>query len=327
MINLINRKVMVTGSEGFLGNAVVKILEQRDATPIRCIHNRHKNALDNNIDLLYQDNVYNFIGFHQPDYIIHCAGYNGGIEFNRLYPADILFANITMVLNLLEAMTVYRQVKKIVHVMTSCAYPDKGWEILSEKDFWEGLPNESIRAHGLAKRTMQAASQAYNKQYNIASVCSCITNLYGPNDTFNFERTKVVGALIRRFVEAKLNNLPSVTCWGTGAPKREFMYVDDAAEALVKTLEIYNDPTQPLNIGTGKEITIKELTDIIATAVEYDGEIIWDVAKGDGQMKKLLDVNKMNDILDYVPPTDVESGIYSTVKWYKTNKEMADKKQ
>ncbi len=326
MIDLKGKRVMVTGSEGFLGTAVTEVLWNRGASIHMCEHRSNRYIGDYSIDLLERDSIDSFLYRLKPEYVIHCAGYNGGIEFNRLYPADILFQNTTMGLNLFDAC-VNTSVRKIVAVMTSCAYPDKGWEVLKEKDYWEGQPNPTVRAHGIAKRNLQAAAEAYDKQYKLNGVCACITNLYGPDDTFSFERTKVVGALIRRIVEAKANGDSSITCWGTGNPKREFMYVYDAAEALIRTLECYNDSTTPLNIGTGKEITIRELTEIIRDAVGYEGEIIWDIEKGDGQMRKLLDSVTMRNILDYNPPTDVETGINHTVKWYINNKEEADKRQ
>ena len=210
--------------------------------------------------------------------------------------------------------------------MTSCAYPDTGMEVLEEGEFWNGLPNETIRAHGIAKRVLQAASEAYSKQYEFNSVSVCVTNLYGPNDTFNLVRTKVVGALIRKFVEAKQKEEEQVECWGTGSPMREFMFVDDAAEAIVQALQKYEDNTAPLNIGTGSDISIKQLVDYINEAVGYEGEIFWNTEKPDGQMKKLLSVEKMKEYIN-IEPTNVKEGIAKTVKWYSSNKKEADAKK
>ena len=207
--------------------------------------------------------------------------------------------------------------------MTSCAYPDTGMEVLHEKDFWNGQPNKTIRAHGVAKRILQAASEAYLDQYKFNSVSVCVTNLYGPNDTFNLFRTKVVGALIRKFVEAKQEDEQEVECWGTGNPKREFMYVDDAANAIVQALQKYEEQDQPLNIGTGQDITIKELVEYISDAVEYHGGVVWNTEKPDGQMKKLLSVDRMKEIIQ-ITPMSVKEGIQKTVDWYIENKEEAD---
>ena len=210
--------------------------------------------------------------------------------------------------------------------MTSCAYPDTGMEVLSEDTFWDGQPNKTIRAHGIAKRTLQTAAEAYNDQYELDAVTVCVTNLYGPHDTFNLVRTKVVGALIRKFAEAVIEEDDTVECWGTGAPMREFMYVDDAAEAIIQALIVYDDNTKPLNIGTGKDISIKQLVEYIRSSVKYEGEVFWNTEKPDGQMKKLLDTSRMKEIID-INPIPVEEGIKKTVDWYVINKEKADAKK
>lgn len=315
-IEIDEAKVLVTGGEGFFGRAICKYLIQKGADVIFPKHSE--------VNLLDLEQTNRFLDYARPDYCIHAAGYNGGIEFNRMYPADILYANAVMGLNLYHAC-VYMQVKKMVSITTSCAYPDTGMELLKEDTFWNGLPNQTIRPHGLAKRMLQAASEAYKTQHGFNGVTVCVTNLYGPHDTFNLTRTKVVGALIRKFVEAKQNEKDSVECWGTGDPMREFMYVDDAAEAVVQALEKYNDNSQPLNIGTGKDISIKELVEYIVGIVKYEGEVEWNTEKPDGQMKKLLDVTRMNELME-IKPVDIKTGLASTIKWYKKNKEKADAK-
>ena len=317
MIDIKDKIVLVTGGEGFLGTAIVNNLLAKEAKPTILRHG--------DVNLHDLQTVIHYMNSVKPDYCIHAAGYNGGIEFNRMYPADILFSNTVMGLNLHHACE-WAGVKKLISIMTSCAYPDTGMEILKEEDFWNGLPNETIRAHGIAKRVLQAASEAYSKQYEFNSVSVCVTNLYGPNDTFNLIRTKVVGALIKKFVEAKMNEDDQVECWGTGAPMREFMYVDDAAEAIVQALQKYEDNTTPLNIGTGSDISIKELVEYIKEAVGYEGEVFWNTDKPDGQMKKLLSVEKMKEYID-INPVSVKEGIAETVKWYSSNKKEADAKK
>ena len=317
MIDIKDKIVLVTGGEGFLGRAIVDNLIEKGAKPIAL---RHGDVNLNDLQTLIH-----YLNSVKPDYCIHAAGYNGGIEFNRMYPADILFSNAVMGLNLHHACE-WAGVKKLISIMTSCAYPDTGMEILEEDQFWNGLPNETIRAHGIAKRVLQAASEAYSKQYEFNSVSVCVTNLYGPNDTFNLVRTKVVGALIRKFVEAKHKEEEQVECWGTGSPMREFMYVDDAAEAIVQALQKYEDNTTPLNIGTGSDISIKQLVEYINEAVGYEGEIFWNTEKPDGQMKKLLSVEKMKKYID-IEATDVKEGIAKTVEWYSLNKEEANAKK
>tara|TARA_Y100000817_G_C16860210_1_gene545470 strand:+ start:412 stop:1365 length:954 start_codon:yes stop_codon:yes gene_type:complete len=317
MIDLEGKKVLVTGGEGFLGTAICKKLREKGAEPVILRHSQ-VNMHDLQAIILFMTAV-------KPDYCIHAAGYNGGIEFNRMYPADILYSNTVMGLNIHHACE-YLNVKKIVSIMTSCAYPDTGMEVLSEDTFWDGQPNKTIRAHGIAKRTLQTAAEAYNDQYELDAVTVCVTNLYGPHDTFNLVRTKVVGALIRKFAEAVIEEDDTVECWGTGAPMREFMYVDDAAEAIIQALIVYDDNTKPLNIGTGKDISIKQLVEYIRSSVKYEGEVFWNTEKPDGQMKKLLDTSRMKEIID-INPIPVEEGIKKTVDWYVVNKEKADAKK
>ena len=317
MIDLKDSKVLVTGGTGFFGKGICKALETRGVEEIIQVNSDVVNLMDIEATIMFLDST-------RPDYCIHAAGYNGGIEFNRMYPADILYANTVMGLNLHHACE-YMKVKKVLSIMTSCAYPDTGMELLKEKTFWNGLPNKTIRAHGIAKRTLQAAAEAYEDQYDLKSVTACVTNLYGPHDTFNLVRTKVVGALIRKFVEAVIEEEDEVECWGTGAPMREFMYVDDAGEAVVQALEKYDDSSTPLNIGTGNDISIKELVDYIVSAVEYEGDVFWNTEKPDGQMKKLLDTSRMKEIIN-LEPISVKDGIEKTIEWYISNKEKADAK-
>lgn len=317
MIDIKDKNVLVTGAEGFLGMAIVDKLMEKGANPIVLRHGE--------VNLNDLQTLIHFLSAVKPEYCIHAAGYNGGIEFNRMYPADILFSNTVMGLNLHHACE-YAGVKKLISIMTSCAYPDTGMEVLKEEDFWEGLPNETVRSHGIAKRVLQAASEAYSKQYEFNSVSVCVTNLYGPNDTFNLVRTKVVGALIRKFVEAKVEEEEQVECWGTGNPMREFMYVDDAAEAIIQALQKYEDNTTPLNIGTGSDISIKQLVEYIKESVGYEGEVVWNTEKPDGQMKKLLSVEKMKDYID-IDPISVKDGIAQTIRWYSSNKKDADAKK
>lgn len=316
MIKLKNKKVIVTGGMGFLGSFICENLESKGAIAIP--------VKSQEVNILNPESLIQFMAACKPDYCIHAAGYNGGIEFNRMYPADIFYANTIMGLNVHYACQ-YIGVKKLLSIMTSCAYPDTGMEVLKEETFWEGSPNKTIRAHGIAKRTLQTASEAYNDQYELNATTVCVTNLYGPKDTFNLVRTKVVGALIRKFVEA-LDNNESVECWGTGSPMREFMYVEDAAEAIVQALQKYDDSTQPLNIGTGQDISIKELVEYIIKATEFKGSVNWNTDKPDGQMKKLLDTTRMSNYVD-IKPTNIEEGIKKTVDWYRGNKKYADSRR
>lgn len=317
MINLKNKNVLVTGGRGFLGSHVVDLLHKREAWATSTPRSM--------FDLTNYDRTKELFHWCSPDYVIHCAGYNGGIEFNRREPATIFEKNTLMAINIHKACVEFG-VKKIVSVMTSCAYPDTGMEVLNEEDFWNGQPNESVRAHGIAKRLLQTCAEAYTIQHGLHSVTTCITNLYGPRDTYDLVRTKVVGAIIRKVVEAKQEARKHIECWGTGKPLREFMYVEDAAEALIQSLEKYEDYGEPLNIGSSEEISIKELVDNIVEIIDYKGKTRWLTAKGDGQMKKLLDTQKMREVLD-VNITPLQEGLIKTIAWYKANKELADSKK
>lgn len=309
---LYGKKVLVTGGSGFLGKRVMAELEKFGAKPV-CSHSREYNLNE------YEQTRALFITY-RPDFVIHCAGYNGGIEFNRLYPADILDQNIRMALNVHKASHEFG-VQKVLSIITSCAYPD-GADVLKEETLWDGLPNETIRGHGIAKRTLQVCAEQYHKQYGLDAVCTAVTNLYGPGDTFDLTRTKVVGAVIRKVVEAHQAGT-DVEFWGTGAPLRQFMYVDDAAEAIVSALENYNEHDKPLNIGVNYEFTIRELVDTVVDAVGYEGNVTWDESKGDGQMRKMLDISHAEEVIEW-SNTGFADGIRKTVEWYIANKDVAD---
>ncbi len=316
MINLRDKNVLVTGSSSMIGKAVIDALNKRGAKISSC-QSSYYNLLS------YSDTQQMFADI-RPEYVIHCAGWNGNIQFNLQYPADIFYRTAKMALNVLTLCPEFG-VKKVVSVISSCALPDKGEEILKAENLWEGRPNSTVECHGASKRILDVYSRMLNKQFGLNAVTAILTNCYGPYDSFNISKTKVAAGLIRRFVEAKQQNLPEVVCWGSGAPKRELMYSVDAGEALVQTLESYEDGSVPLCIGTGQDITIKELAEGIARAVGYEGEIKWDTTKTDGQMRKLLDSTKMREILN-VPITPFAFAINDTVEWYRTNKESADKK-
>ena len=242
-------RVLITGGTGFFGGHITN----------ECIKSGYTTlSLGRDANLTTDSEINEYIKGWEPEIVIHAAGFNGGIEFNRLYPAKILDTNLKMLSNVYNAC-VDSSVKRIVNIATSCAYPDLGSLVMEEDEFWSGQCNESIRCHGVAKRTMQAYAEMYSKEHKIECVTAAVTNLYGPNDTFNLTRTKVVGAVIRKIVEAKLEEKPSVTFWGTGRAMRQFMYVKDAAVAIRELCIKYNNPYQPINIGSPEEFTIKEL--------------------------------------------------------------------
>lgn len=312
-----NDLVMLTGAGGFFGRHIWKELLKRKC---KVFGLKSKDEFDLRYDEYISDlfeECYRRY-YKYPDYIIHAAGNNGGISYNKKYPFNIMLDNTKMACNIMEYAFSYK-VKKILSIMTSCAYGDVGSELLEEENYYMGMPNKSIRAHGFAKRNLHGLSVAAYEQFGLKTNTVIVTNLYGPFDSFDVNRTKVVGALIKKFVDAKNNNSPTVECFGTGKPLREFMYVEDAAAALVKTLEVYEDYETPLNIGTGTDVTIKYLAETIADIVGYKGEIYWDVSKGDGQMKKLLSVKRMREYLGDIPITDLRTGLEKTIQWYMEN--------
>lgn len=254
----------------------------------------------------------------KPDYVIHLAGYNGGIEFNRQYP-DVIFENTArMAINVLSCCRDFK-VKKTLSVLASCSYPNNSSDIpMCEDALWGGLPNQSVECHGLAKRILDAYSRQLCK---IGTPCYCaiLNNSFGPFDRFDPLRGKVVSALIKRFVDAKNDNLPEVVCWGTGAPLREFIYCRDAAACLLQVLDKYND-TEPINISSGNEVSIRELTNLIVEIVEYHGKVVWDTDKPDGQMRKSLDLTKMNKYVEHTF-TDIKEALKETVEWYTNGKD------
>lgn len=312
---LTGNDVLVTGGAGFLGSHIVDYLKMCQAQVHIC-RSRWVDLTDYNKTEEYFMRV-------RPEYVIHCAGFNGGIEYNRRFGADILHKNSAMALNIHRAAQ-KAGTKKVLSIITSCAYPDNGAEVIKEETLWEGLPNGTIRGHGIAKRMLQACAEQYHQQYGLDAVTVGVTNLYGPRDTFNLVRTKVVGAVINKVLSAKMTGeVPEF--WGTGSSRREFMYVEDAAEAIVQALFKYEDHSQPLNIGIGSDMSIKELVDMVVEEIEYSGEVKWLTEKGDGQMKKLLDTSRMRELLDVkLVPFDI--GLRKTVEWYKINKQEADKR-
>lgn len=316
-MDLAGKKVLVTGSSSMIGTAVCQALQKRKGTIIIPV-------LHKDFDLLKLSETQKLFDLTKPDCVIHCAGWNGGIKYNKDFPADIFYKTTEMGLNVLTCSADFL-VKKVLSIISSCALPDRGNEVLLASDLWGGPPNTSVECHGLSKRMLDAYSRQINKQFGIEAITAILTNSYGPGDSFHPDKTKVVGAMIRRIVEAKLNNAPEIVCWGTGQPKRELMYSIDAGEALVQTLEQYDNVNIPLCIGSDSEISIKTLAETIATIVDYKGDILWDNTKPDGQMRKKLDTKAMKSTLN-IKITEPYVALKETINWYMKNKEEADAK-
>jgi len=313
-----DKKVTVTGGAGFLGRHLVKRLEGFGAT-VFVPRQRDYNltALDACLKCLLE---------HPCDVILHAAAYYGGIGINVSEPAKLYYTNLVMGANLMEAARL-ADVKKFVAVGTACSYPGYLEGELKEEDLWAGPCHASVVNYGLTKKMMAVQALAYKRQYGLDSIHVILTNLYGPGDSYNPERSHVVAALVRKFVEAEMAKSPTVEVWGTGKPVREFLYVEDCADAVVLAAERYDDCATPLNIGTGVGTTIRELSDAVCAASAYQGKMVWNADKPDGAAKKVLDVTRMKQALEgWTPPTDLKAGLAKTVAWYRANKAQADTK-
>lgn len=308
-----DKRVLITGGTGFFGKHLSKAVQEYGGEPYSVGRSCG--------DLTKWDDTQRLFENTDPDYVIHAAGHNGGIKYNMDFPADILRINLQMGLNIHEICAARGCI--LINIATSCAYPDLGNTVLTENLFWKGKCNETIRCHGTAKRVLNQMASDYAQQYNLDVRTVAVTNLYGPHDTFNLDRTKVVGAVVRKVVEAKQKELPNLTFWGTGKPKRQFMFAPDAAEAVCSALVDYHNPDEVLNIGSESEFTIKHLVNTTAKLVGYEGDILWDTDKKDGQMRKYMDTDKARRLLSY-PQTPFEEGLKETIDWYVANQEKAN---
>jgi len=305
---------LVLGADSMIGQQVCKLLPN-----CRQISHKHYDLRD----FSSCQDAFDNLPLNEFNKIWHFAGYNGGIGFNLKNPADIYYNTSAINLNVLRCCQQLK-VDKLVTVIASCSYPDLGEKILEEKDLWDGLPNESVECHGLAKRTLHAYSRQLYKQYGLKTVNTILTNCYGPGDRFDVSRTKVVGAVVKKLCDAKLNNDREVTFFGTGRPKRELMYCQDAARCLVELSKNYDDYMNPVNVGSDEELEIGELVYLVARLVEYTGEILWDTNKPDGQMRKKLDTSKMKKYID-IDMTSIKDGLKNTIKYYQDKGRFLDR--
>jgi len=310
------KSVVVTGGAGFLGSHVVEFLEAEGA---RVFVPRKRD-----FDLLKLEDSLRCFLETKAEMVIHGAAFYGGIWINQVYPGRIFYENLVMGANVIEACRL-AGVKKFVGIGTACSYPGYLEGNLTEEKLWDGPLHESVRNYGLTKKMMQVQCWAYEKQYGFKGIHLILTNLYGPRDSYNEQRSHVVAALIRKFVEATIEKKPEVEVWGTGRPIREFLFVQDCAEAIVRAAEKYDD-VEPLNIGTGIGTSIRELTELVQGISGFKGKPRWNADKPDGQMVKILDVAKMRSILGWTPPTDLRTGLEKTIKWYREHKAEADAK-
>ena len=264
---------------------------------------------------------------HPCDILFHTAAYYGGIGINVSEPAYLYYRNLMMGANLMEAARLVKLENIIINIGTACSYPGFLEGDLKEDDLWAGPCHPSVINYGLTKKMLAVQANAYKRQFGLNSIHLILTNLYGPGDSYNPERSHVVAALVRKWVEADLDNKPEIEVWGTGKPVREFIYVEDCADAIVLAAENYTDSSTPLNIGTGIGTTIRELVETLNDVTGYKGHLNWNADKPDGTMRKVLDVTKMKAALGgWSPPTSLRKGLEQTVSWYRDNKAEADTK-
>ncbi len=313
-----NKRVTVTGGAGFLGQHVVKRLGAFGAQVyVPRKRDFDFTALDASLRCLLE---------HPCDVLIHGAAYYGGIGINVSEPGRLYYQNLVMGANLMEAARLAK-VSKVVNIGTACSYPGYLEGHLKEDDLWAGPCHASVVNYGLTKKMLAVQAAAYKKQYGLDAIHLILTNLYGPGDSYNPDRSHVVAALIRKWVEAEINKSPQIEVWGTGKPVREFIYVEDCADAIILAAERYGDVAMPLNIGTGIGTSIRELVETINGVTGYRGRLVWNTAKPDGAMMKVLDVSRMKAALEgWTPSTSLREGLEKTIAWYRANKREADEK-
>jgi len=306
------RRICVTGGAGFLGSYVVEKLKARQAKDIFVPHIE-------DYDLVQADSILAILEKAKPDIVIHLAANVGGIGANRARPAEFFYDNLMMGVQLLHESW-KAGVEKFVGIGTVCAYPKFTPVPFKEEDLWNGYPEETNAPYGLAKKMMLVQSQAYRQQYGFESLFLIPVNLYGPRDNFNLETSHVIPALIRKCVEAQESGEPTVEVWGDGSPTREFIYVEDAAEAILLATEHYNF-SDPVNLGSGQEISILSLAELIVELTGFDGELVWDTSKPNGQPRRGLDTSKAEKLFGFEAQTSFREGLKKTVDWYRENRE------
>ena len=305
-------RIVVTGGAGFLGRIVVEKLRQRGAGEILVPRRKQ-------FDLTHESDVARMYAEMRPDVVFHLAAEVGGIGANMRNPGRYFFANMAMALHLIEHA---RQagLGKFVQVGTICAYPKMTPVPFHENDLWNGYPEETNAPYGIAKKAAMVMLDGYQRQYGLKSTYVLPVNLYGPGDNFDANTSHVIPALIKKCVEAVDASSGHIDCWGTGSASREFLYVDDAAEGVIRAAEVLDTP-EPINLGSGREILIRDLVALIAKLCGFKGEIRWDDSKPDGQPRRCLDVSRAASLLGWSAKVEFEMGLTKTIDWYRSNRQ------
>ena len=303
------KRVTVTGGAGFLGRFVTEKLRSYADVEIFVPRKAQYNLLD-------REDIVRLLEDSRPDLVIHLAAVVGGIGHNQKNPGRFFYENLTMGVQLIEQARLWG-VKKFVATGTVCAYPKFTPVPFKEDDLWNGYPEETNAPYGLAKKMMLVQSQAYREQYGFNSIFLLPANLYGPGDNFDLETSHVVPALIRKCVDARRARVSFIEVWGSGKPSREFLYVEDCAEGIVRAAEAYNE-SDPVNLGNGCEVMIKDLVEMIARLTGFEGEIRWQANRPDGQPRRQLDTTRARERFGFQARTSLEDGLRKTIDWYET---------
>lgn len=301
--------ILVTGATGFLGTRLCGILENKGVE-------FSKTSLSLGLDLRNEKETIKYFRDIKPDYVLNCAAFLGGVQFGYEHAAEMFRNNMLMEMSLLEACK-QSEVKRLINPIGNCSYPGEA-VVYTEKEFWNGPLHESVKAYGLAKKSFCVGSWAYGKQYGLDVINLIFSNMYGPCDHFDEVRSHAVGAMIMKFVKAKKANLPEVVIWGTGKPIREWLYVDDACDAMIRAMDIapYDDI---INVGVSKGYTITETAEMIAEIVGYKGNIVYDTSKLDGAPCKQVDGTLCSKLLKWTPAMPFKEGLHKTIDWYIRN--------
>lgn len=307
------RRICVTGGAGFLGSFVTEKLRQRGAGDVFIPRIEDYN-------LVKEKDIQRMLRDARPAVIIHLAAQVGGIGANRERPAEFFYNNLMMGTQLMH-MAWQAGIEKFVAIGTVCAYPKNAPVPFKEDDLWNGYPEETNAPYGLAKKMLLVQAQAYRQQYGCDAIFLLPVNLYGPRDNFDLHTSHVIPALIRKCVEARLAKEPEVVVWGDGSPTREFIYVEDAAEGILLATEHYYS-SEPVNIGSGQEISVKDLVDMIVRLTGFRGRVVWDTTRPNGQPRRQLDVSRAMDTFGFKAKVSFEAGLLRTVEWYLENREQ-----
>ena len=308
-----DKRVLVTGGSGFLGSFVVEKLKQRNAAEVFVPRSSH-------YDLRQPEGISRMLQDFKADMIIHLAALAGGIGANRARPAEFFYNNLMMGVPLFHQAW-ENGIEKFVAVGSICSYPKFTPLPFKEENLWDGYPEETNAPYGLAKKMLLVQSQSYRQQYGYNSIYLMPVNLYGPRDNFNLETSHVIPALIRKAIEAGERGDQEILAWGDGSPTREFLYVEDAAEGIVTAAENYNG-SEPVNLGSGQEISIKDLVEMVVRLTDFNGQIVWQTDKPNGQPRRALDVSRAQEYFGWRAQVPFEEGMRRTIEWFKENRDL-----